>query len=204
MNHISKYLINSPITVWGFQYGDYMARTYLHRDSAPEKFGILLKRELCKYRDIEKLQAGFDRIIIIDPLHDKVEDNDLAYLLSNNLVNFDKMNAMAKRYNIPVSDNLKKDWYALLDQWIELGLEPYVKYERPYMIDYDSIKDIAAPTKFEYLIDLDTEDLIIDGFGETVISLEDLYNMTDEEFICTIYDGEQDDDYTDDNSFALI
>lgn len=209
MKHGVKVLINAPIVVWGFQCGDYMAQTYIHRESMPEDFGIFLKHELCKYRDIEKLRHGFDRIILIDPFHDKVEDNDLEYLLSNNLVDLSKMNTMAKKYNIPVSDNLKRSWYALLDQWVERGLEPYVKYDRPYMIDYDSVQDITDPVLFDYIIDLDTEDLIVSGLGETVIALDEIYNMTDDEFVKAIYDGDADigdllGNTEDEEDFAII
>ena len=59
------------------------------------------------------------------------------------------------------------------------------------MIDYDSLyRDIDSPVNFEYMIDLDSKDLIISGMSDTAISFEELYEISDDEFLDMIYYNE--------------
>lgn len=181
-----------PIVVWGMTYGDFIVRTFFHNDGLPENFGLFFKHELTKYPDIKVLRYAFDNVILIDPYKDKVENNELDYITKHNLVDFNRLFNKARKLGLKPSDDLKRNWFALLDQWTERGLEPYVKYELGFMIDYDSVYEQKElpPISFEYSVDLDSEDLIVIGMEETTIPLLELYNMSDKEFIDMIYENE--------------
>ena len=62
---------NYPISIIGFGYSNKCKRTYSHNDGLPESLGLLLKKQLTKYKDIKKLRDKFKDIIMIDYLLQK-------------------------------------------------------------------------------------------------------------------------------------
>lgn len=186
---------NYPISIIGFGYSNEYKRTYSHNDGLPESLGLLLKKQLTKYKDIKKLRNKFKDIIMIDPYTDKLSLSTIEKMINKKYINYDELLNNAHKLNIDINSNniedIKTNWFNVLNQWTFLGIKPYVEYDTPYMIDYDSLyRDIDSPVNFEYMIDLDSKDLIISGMSDTAISFEELYEISDDEFLDMIYYNE--------------